>query len=376
MTDINLAHSATPPPRCACCSSPAAPESDLCVACLAELDTSPNTAEETVTEEPAQREFVPKLLNLETVPAALFEENGFTRVDWKRVHEHLLSALPPEEYAAGWTEAECHWLHLLQADLGGGYRVHASRNFVLLSDFPASRRRAILDFCERTWGFLTGRLPSVINLALGAQTPIIILSDHDDYLAYTAHFLPAGVSAPSAGMCIGNGSVHVVSTGRESSFLQHILAHELAHSAVTHLSLPLWLNEGLAMTSEREAVGFAEPLVDAENTLRHRRFWNSNRIQSFWAGTSFYEPGDAQELSYNLAEVLVQLVGTNGTGFPAFVTNARPDDAGQTAAVDHLGGCLGSRLAQFLGPSDWRPDRRRIAELHREAADRYAGQTQ
>lgn len=268
-------------------------------------------------------EFTPALVNLESVPGALFEENGFTRVDWKCVHEHLVGSLSPEDYAAGWTEAECHWLHLLQADLGGNYRVHPSKNFLLLSDFPVTRRRAVLQFCERAWGFINARVPGVVQFATGTKTPVIILSEHDDYLAYSGFYQPEGVSASSAGMCINSGSVHVVSTGHESHVLQHILAHELAHAAVPHLGLPVWLNEGLAMTSEREAVGFNEPLVDAEKTLRHRGFWTTERIQSFWAGASFSDPGDAQELSYNLAEVLVQLAGRDGQAFPAFVTNAR-----------------------------------------------------
>ena len=209
-------------------------------------------------------------------------------------------------------------------------------------------------------------------LAPGAKTPVIVLGEHDDYLAYTSFYQPDGISASSAGMCVNSGSVHVVSTGRESHVLQHILAHELAHAAVPHLGLPVWLNEGLAMTSEREAVGFNEPLVDGEKTRRHIEFWTPERMQSFWAGASFSEPGDAQELSYNLAEVLVQLAGTDEQAFPAFVTNARFDDAGQTAALDHLSICLGDLISQFLGPADWRPNRKGIAELHRKEQERYA----
>lgn len=373
MTGVNIEHSEPPARRCACCASPALAESDLCAACLGELDAAPATPAEPQPEaESEQVEFTPELVNLELVSGALFEENGFTRVDWKCVHEHLVAKLPQEDHAVGWSEAECHWLHLLQGNLGGSYRVLASRNFLLLSDFPLSRRCAVLEFCERAWSFINARLPGVVMLAPGAKTPVIVLSEQDDYLAYTSFYQPQGVSASSAGMCINSGSVHVVSTGRESHVLQHILAHELAHAAVPHLGLPVWLNEGLAMTTEREAVGFNEPLVDAEKTRRHREFWTPERMQSFWAGTSFTEPGDAQELSYNLAEVLVQLAGTDGQTLPAFVTSARFEDAGQTAALDHLGVCLGDLISQFLGPSDWRPNRKSLTELLRKEQERYA----
>lgn len=347
----------------------------MCAACLAELDTSPSEPAQALAEaEPEQAAHVPKLINLEAVPDALFEAHGLTRVNWNRVHDDLVKRHTAEEYAAGWAEAECHWLHLLRDELGGRYRVHASRNFLLLSDFPVSRRRAVLQFCERAWDFINARLPGVVRLAPEDRTPVIVLSDHDDYLAYTAHYQPEGVSASSAGMCINSGSIHVVSTGPESHALQHILAHELAHAAVPHLGLPVWLNEGLAMTSEREAVGFNEPLVDAEKTRRHRSYWNGSRIQSFWAGVSFGEPGDAQELSYNLAEVMVQLAGVNHPGFAAFVTNARFEDAGQTAALDHLAVCLGDLLAQFIGPGDWRPNRKLLADHFQRQRERFAQQ--
>ena len=93
---------------------------------------------------------------------------------------------------------------------------------------------------------------------------------------------------------------------------------------------------------------------------RHFAFWTEENIQSFWAGTSFYQPGDPNELSYSLAEVLVKLLSERGdaTAFRTFLQAARQNDAGQTAAFEILGADLGETAGTFLGEGNWRPQRK------------------
>jgi hypothetical protein len=109
--------------------------------------------------------------------------------------------------------------------------------------------------------------------------------------------------------------------------------------------------------------GWTPPAVGAELAKRHREFWNGARIQAFWAGAAFHELSEACELSYNLAEILVHLLGSEGAAFLAFLRAAHYGDAGQTAAVDCLGKCLGEVAGTFLGPGNWRPQRKAIKEL-------------
>jgi hypothetical protein len=49
-------------------------------------------------------------------------------------------------------------------------------------------------------------------------------------------------------------------------------------------------------------------LLDQEAVDRHSRHWTEKTIQTFWAGTSFYIPGESNALSYRLAEILVALL--------------------------------------------------------------------
>jgi hypothetical protein len=93
---------------------------------------------------------------------------------------------------------------------------------------------------------------------------------------------------------------------------------------------------------------------------RHFAFWNEENFQPFWAGTSFFQPGDPNQLSYSLDEVCVKLLSEKGdaTSFGAFLEAARSDDAGQTAALDVLGVDLGEIAGTFLGEGNWRPRRR------------------
>ena len=142
---------------------------------------------------------------------------------------------------------------------------------------------------------------------------------------------------------------------------EHVLVHELVHNLLCHLRIPLWLNEGLAIIIERRIV--RRPfLIDSELVERHALHWNKKNIQAFWAGKSFDVPGDESELSYSLAEILVNLLSEKGRQFIAFISNADWRDGGQDAAVNVLDSDLGEVLAGFLGAGNWRPQRRAIAE--------------
>jgi hypothetical protein len=112
------------------------------------------------------------------------------------------------------------------------------------------------------------------------------------------------------------------------------------------------------------AINWRAPIMWDELAERHFAFWTESNIQSFWAGTSFYQPGDANALSYSLAEVLLKLLTerTDRNAFRAFLQSSRQDDAGQTASLDILGVDLGEIAGRFLGEGSWRPRRRAMIE--------------
>ena len=110
-------------------------------------------------------------------------------------------------------------------------------------------------------------------------------------------------------------------------------------------------------------------MLPPELADRHFGFWDTENIQTFWSGTSFYEPGDPNELSYSLAEVLMKLLSEKGdaNAMRSFIGAARQDDAGQTAALDVLGTDLGKIAGTFLGSGNWRPERKAMIASRKAA---------
>jgi hypothetical protein len=101
-------------------------------------------------------------------------------------------------------------------------------------------------------------------------------------------------------------------------------------------------------------------------------FWKSQNIQRFWSGVSFAEAGDSNELSYSLAEIVLNLLMEGGKELAGFLQAARWEDAGQDAALNVLDMDLGQVVATFLGEGNWRPNRKAIAECWSEDKDSEA----
>ena len=106
-----------------------------------------------------------------------------------------------------------------------------------------------------------------------------------------------------------------------------------------------------------------------EITVRNRIHGGIKKtaIQEFWSGVSFYGSDERNELSYSLALILVELLGANWDPFLDFILRADYRDGGQNASLEALDRCLGETMAEFLGPGNWRPQRKIIAAHQRRA---------
>ncbi len=291
---------------------------------------------------------------------------GFSRPDWTAIKAFIKTQIPKEDWQEAWEEAARRWLHELAGDLGGGSQVSQSVSFLCLSDLEPGEAQQVLARAELARDFVQGCLKEAAWTGYLGRHVLLLFADPEDYFTYISYFYPEGTHALTAGVFIRRGYAHIALPCTDISRVQRTLTHELVHNLLSHLPLPAWLNEGLAQMIDRPAQQ-SQFLLDVDMVDRHRGFWNAANIQTFWAGKSFGIPGESTQLSYDLGEILTNLLAEKGPDFIDFIKHADWRDAGQDAAVSILNVDLGEVLGGFLGPGNWRPQRKAIAEcLKRE----------
>jgi len=287
---------------------------------------------------------------------------GFSRPDWKHIQSFVVGKVPKEERLSAWNVIAEAWLRQLAHDLGGDARIHESERFFCLSDLDPDAAHALLTYAESTRTVIQHILKEVAWSGYYGKHVLLIFADPDDYYSYVSYYYPEGYHSLSSGVFLREGYAHIAFPYVNPGFAEHVLVHELTHNLLAHLPIPLWLNEGLAVLIERQMSRGAFD-IDPESVKRHAKHWNTNTIQEFWAGSSFHVPGESNELSYSLAEILIRLLSESGLNLTDFITAADYRDAGQDAAVSILGLDLGELVARFLGTGPWRPQRKAIAEI-------------
>lgn len=311
--------------------------------------------------------------------ATFIFKDGFHHPDWNHIQRWIDSNIAPADLEDAWNEAVLLWLNRLRDDLGGDYFIVQARHTILLCDQSPETATWLLDYAGQTAATIRETLGALAWGGWAGRNVVLIFSDEDDYYQYLAHHSPDGEQAKSGGVCIHSGYPHVAFAWYDQTEAANTIVHELTHDCMAHLPLPLWVNEGVAVTMQKAvapparppgqseqaalfgaAINWRAPILWDELAERHFAFWTEENIQSFWAGTSFYQPGEPNALSYSLAEVLLKLLSERcaGTAFHAFLQAARQDDAGQTAALDILGVDLGELAGTFLGKGGWRPQRK------------------
>ena len=305
-------------------------------------------------------------IDLDRIENAFEFEDGLSRPDWKVIYDLVETSVEPENREAAWEEVASQWLYRLKMEMGGYYHVAKSRRFLALSPLEPVAVSRMLDFAERTlsaFEHFLGDLRMDRERSYGPQV-LMLFDEDDDYYQYISGFYSEGVHPTSAGVHIGQGYAHIAVIFGSETNAARTIAHELSHQVVNHLKIPTWLNEALAQVMEKTVGDYYRvgPLLTRERTDEHRQFWNAERIQQFWAGTSFRDTGEGRKLSYHLAEIMMNLLMKDRDSFLAFVRVAALGDGGQTASLDVWGVCLGETLAGFLGEGNWRPQRKAIRE--------------
>lgn len=301
-------------------------------------------------------------------------EHGFSYPNWEKVWSWVNGQVPPGSRDAACRKAAREWLRQLCQDLGGNYRAYESDKFLLMCAEGRRVSETLLDYAETSQTAISRQLGELSGREVYGKQLLLVFSDDDDYYAYISHYYPDGTHNLSTGIFISTGGYdHIAMPFTFVFAAKTILTHELVHNSLFQLSLPTWLNEGLARRIECSLAnrGFK---LDPDLVDRHRAFWNVENIQEFWAGTSFDKPGDSAQLSYSLGEIIVEILGEDCPEFLDFIAEADWRDGGQDAAVRLLGKDLGEVAGGFLGDGAWRPNRKKLSNLFEAASNPADGE--
>ncbi|MBN9689489.1 MAG: hypothetical protein J0M24_04550 [Verrucomicrobia bacterium] len=245
------------------------------------------------------------------------------------------------------------WCALLAPALGPDYVVTESNHFLLVDSQTPQTRQRILNWAEQAHSRLSEVLCNTVGRLVG-KIPVLMTADLDTYYEYLAQYYPEGDHALSGGVYLNHGYGHLLFCHLDFAHSHGAIAHELAHSFLAGLPIPVWLNEGVAQLAEIALAGqISRDLELVRETIDS--FWTPDTIQEFWRGESFQRPDEGQLQSYHLALVLTRRLATDAARFRAFLAEASFEDAGESALQNHWGISLQSMVAEYLGPGDWAP---------------------
>ncbi len=284
-------------------------------------------------------------------------KNSFARLNWSAVSEHVQLNLSTEDQDVLWNNIALAWVDKLKSNMAEHHRMHESDNFILLSSESDHYVSVLLGFLERSRKKILYALRGIAADPGPGKYVVLVFDDLDSYYLYISCLYPEeGVFGLSSGIYINDSYGHFAFPHQEINYAESIAAHELTHALLNHLSLPTWLDEGMAVGMESLITGFASGVMDREMHSRHRAFWNESRVQEFWSGDSFFRADSGQELSYHLAQFLVNSLSQDYDAFVELVNLADRADAGESAVEEIYDGSLNSLISPLLGEGPWIPD--------------------
>lgn len=284
--------------------------------------------------------------------------DAFPRPDWDAVVRFVNQQ--DTEAAQAKTDAEFvrDWVVRLRAALGGDHQLHESDHFFLIRFRGSDQAAAMLGWAERCRSRLMDNLEELAQASPQRKHLIIDFEDDDDFYDYAAYFHGGDSDiANCSGICLYRDDCHsyphiALNTGSDE-WTRTVLAHELTHDLLSHLSLPRWIEEGIAMVMESTLGEKAHEDLNVEPWLQP--LW-VHGLNPFWAGGGLSVDHPLRDFYYTLARDLVYLLNqTNPDRFTRFVVRADPDDAGEAAAKEILGTNLGELAQRLLGPGEWGP---------------------
>jgi hypothetical protein len=280
--------------------------------------------------------------------------DGFPRPNWASIDQLILGA-PERDAHAQWCVAARVWMDATARQLGAPYTVAETENFLFLTPMSGRGAELFKSFAEKALKQIQVRLDGLAETDVSGKRVVMVFETQEAYYQYTAYFYGEGEHPLSAGVFLNADYGHIAIPFYDLAETEATVAHELTHCCLRHLAIPLWLNEGLAVTVENELCNNRPLRMDPDRFSEHAAFWNDDTIQEFWKGHSFARVDEGNGLSYELARYCIRALAHDVPSFIEFAQKASFEDGGESAAVEVFGGSLGGLIEQFFGPGDWAP---------------------
>lgn len=290
----------------------------------------------------------------------LYSDTAFPLPDWEAVAEWIEIHLAPDEAFDGWTEFARQWLGEMNQCFSNEYEVFESENILLFCYPGLLPLKSLARFAEYCCAEIENQLPGLGKYDTPGKLVVTVFAHVEDYYSHVADYYPEGEFGGSSGSHIRTKYSHVALLATRHEQALYTLAHELTHAALGHLRMPLWLEEGLTQFFEHDLAG--KPFdFDPQEVGEQKAYWRQNSLDEFWSGEGFHKPTEVQKYSYQLAEILMRLLLTDfrPRWFGAdrrpvvqlmnFLRDAKIDDAGEAAAVEHLKLTLQEIAAKSIG---------------------------
>jgi hypothetical protein len=253
-----------------------------------------------------------------------------------------------------WGTAGRTWVGALASKTAGPMRVTETENFIALTMFTGELEEQFLTGIEKIYVSVMDYLGRAgISERLG-KLAVLVFGSAEDYCDYIAQFSPEDSVTPmSGGMCIFEGYGHMALYEHEWGGLDSDFVHEVTHAYVSHLPLPTWINEAIAMRMETLVTGLPRFQLDRDLFARHQEYWNQETLTQFITGESWQIPGESFDLSYQLAEILWSKIELNLEATHDEIQNllcqVSYEDGGEAALQEISGVGLDDLFRSFLG---------------------------
>lgn len=189
-------------------------------------------------------------IHLLQIAAPIENRLGLPRPDWERILQWVGNNVAPESRDEAVWELARQWMNLLQQALPAGYQCYESTNFLILTRNVEKAGIRLLKWSENVRDAILMLLPHIANDdGLGPHVIMIFHANHT-YYDYVCDFYPdEGEFGSSLGMFL-RGHYNHIAVLHQPLATERTIAHELCHSLLAHLTLPLWLNEGITQMTE------------------------------------------------------------------------------------------------------------------------------